>query len=490
MRILLLLLYVKHVYSMRSWGTWKVSDEKLKVVTTFGVQPFNNLEPELTRGFIYGNVTSATDENSDVALLIVPNTRFNSFQHSNYWQLSCSNLMENISEILYEPRCLKKGRRGDYMRWIPCPHGKYCVDEDRPVHVIDGSQFTFRVDEPYVPEYWHVILVACRLDENCSWVESERLEPVNYDISLMNGHPLYGNWLTNQFSFEEQNIFEIIFFGFMGFGILSIVQARSQTKSKYHMLNMRSRMLLWIINLEVTRLGIQLFNMSIYALHGSAFVFLNYVAELIRNLSICLLCLLLLLLSSGWSLRKTGSTVKGYYVFNIWLILSIAQLFVFTYDYVFLEESRNYFDFVDSQVLNIVLGLRLIQGVWFLTEMKRTLKIETNHERSIFLVHFGAAYMVWFTYYILLVLVSMAVSEFWRVKFVISVTTFANFVALACLVHIFWPTSSYRNFFNSDLMVHRTLSTGSSGADNDEYDMLIAAAMNSDEENTPHTPFH
>ncbi|CAD5221094.1 unnamed protein product [Bursaphelenchus xylophilus] len=490
MRLLFLLILVSAVHSRRSWGTWKVSDEKLKIITTFGVQPFNKIEPELTRGFLFGNATAKTDEKSDVALLVIPETRFHSFRHSDFWQFSCPALMENISGILFEPRCLRNGRRGDHMRWIPCPKGKYCIDEDKPSQVIKGSQFTFRIDEPYVPEYWHIILVACRLDENCSWVESERLEPIEYDITLTNGHPVYGNWLTNQFSFEEQNILEVIFLGFVCFGMLSIVQGRSQVKSKYHILHLRSRLLLWIINLEVLRLGIQLFNMSIYALHGSAFSILNYFAELIRNLSVCLLCLLLLLLSSGWSLRKTGVSIKGYYVFNVWLIFSFAHLLVFTYDYVFMEAGRNYFDFVDSKVLHVIVGLRLVQGIWFLVEMKRTLRIETSRDRSNFLVHFGAAYMVWFTYYILLVLVSMAVSEFWRIKFVISVTTFANFVALACLVHIFWPTSSYRKFFSSDLMVHRTLSNGSSGAENDEYDMLIAVAMNSDDEDTPHTPFH
>lgn len=40
------------------------------------------------------------------------------------------------------------------MRWIPCPKDKVCVDEERPDGVMSGHQFTFRIDEPYVPEYW------------------------------------------------------------------------------------------------------------------------------------------------------------------------------------------------------------------------------------------------------------------------------------------------------------------------------------------------
>lgn len=40
------------------------------------------------------------------------------------------------------------------MRWVPCPEGELCVDEENPAGPIPGHQFTFRLDEPYVPEYW------------------------------------------------------------------------------------------------------------------------------------------------------------------------------------------------------------------------------------------------------------------------------------------------------------------------------------------------
>lgn len=65
--------------------------------------------------------------------------------------------------------------------------------------------------------------------------------------------------------------------------------------------------------------------------------------------------------------------------------------------------------------------------------------------------------------------------------------TFANFVALACLVHILWPHSSYRKFFSSDMMVHRSLSNASSGQDVDEYDLLMGT-LHSDDEG-PDSPF-
>lgn len=112
--------------------------------------------------------------------------------------------------------------------------------------------------------------------------------------------------------------------------------------------------------------------------------------------------------------------------------------------------------------------------------------------------------MAWFfTYPILLVAVSLVISEFYRLKFVIgrsrttfffhayndtlATTLFAKFIAVSCLAHIFWPTCSYARFFNSDLMVHRTFSNNSSGGDSEEFDLLMENSMHLDEE--PDSPF-
>jgi hypothetical protein len=71
--------------------------------------------------------------------------------------------------------------------------------------------------------------------------------------------------------------------------------------------------------------------------------------------------------------------------------------------------------------------IRLIQGAWFLIEIKRTLSSEINNDRAVFLLHFGASFMVWFTYYILLLAVSLVISEFYRLKFVIGKVFKLNF---------------------------------------------------------------
>jgi hypothetical protein len=60
------------------------------------------------------------------------------------------------------------------------------------------------------------------------------------------------------------------------------------------------------------------------------------------------------------------------------------------------------------------------------------------------------------------------------------ITTFSDFIALSCMAHIFWPNGSYRHFFHSDLMMHRTVSNTS--GDSEEFDTLMMTSLNSDDE--------
>lgn len=48
------------------------------------------------------------------------------------------------------------------------------------------------------------MLLTCKLDDNCTWVNSERKDKIHYDITFTNGHPEYASFLTKQFSFEQQ----------------------------------------------------------------------------------------------------------------------------------------------------------------------------------------------------------------------------------------------------------------------------------------------
>lgn len=69
-----------------------------------------------------------------------------------------------------------------------------------------GSQLTFRIEEPSIPQYWYVVVVACYLEGSCGWKSSVDEIVVQYDLWLTNGSPLmrYLNPFGHQFSFEEQ----------------------------------------------------------------------------------------------------------------------------------------------------------------------------------------------------------------------------------------------------------------------------------------------
>jgi len=96
------------------------------------------------------------------------------------------------------------------------------------------------------------------------------------------------------------------------------------------------------------------------------------------------------------------------------------------------EEQRNYSDLFMLKTAKELIVIRLLQGAWFLFEIKKIVRTEANADRAVFMVHFGAAYMVWFSYYVLLLLVSLMVSEFYRIKLFFCVVTFANF--FGCLL--------------------------------------------------------
>ncbi|KAI6177199.1 hypothetical protein M3Y97_00881100 [Aphelenchoides bicaudatus] len=474
---------------LRAQGSWDLNENSMLVVTRFAIQPIDPLFPQFTRGFIFGNVTNAVKDRptGDLALFIVPQTRIHSFDHGDMWQLDCKALLKNISTVLYEPRCFKNGKRGDFMRWISCPVNGYCVDETIPEKVITGSQFTLRVDEPITSEFWYVVFVSCHLDNDCEWAETKRDDIINYNIELTNGHPLINvDTITKQFSFEEQNVFEIMSFAFTCFLILALVQWRASTKSRLRCSPLRSKLLSVAIGLEIAGLFVQIINMLRFIKTGVSIEAFSFFSEFLRSASECVLCLILLLLGNGWSMRKAGIRLSGSTVFYMWIVVSIFHMIFFSYGYLFIEEQRNYSDLFMLKTAREIVIIRLVQAAWFLVEIKKSLSAEVNVERALFILHFGASFMVWFTYYILLLGVSLVISEFYRLKFVIATTLFAKFIASAILCHIFWPTSSYSRFFNSDLMMHRTFSNTSSNGDSEEFNMLISENFQSDDDEPGH----
>ncbi|VDN32709.1 unnamed protein product [Gongylonema pulchrum] len=321
--------------ALRVVGTWKSDDRPVQILAKFGFQQVDPLDAEHTRGFVYGNVSSRSDSGARGVLVIVPRTHIAAFldesaqkQHSS----SCGALLQNMSLLAFDAKCFPKGK-GDVMRWIPCAQGKLCAEEDTPEKVIAGSQMTLRIEEPSVPQYWYVVLVACYLDDQCVWKPSVDEVIVQYDLWLTNGSPLmrYLNPFGHQFSFEEQNSAEMYILFLVLYLILAFCQWRSVTMCSQATTLPRHQLLNAVIALKVTEDDKD----------SQGILIARLVGETARLLSICLLCLLLVLLSCGWSF-STDSELSTYFpTLILWALLTVAHFVLFFMNFVSYLASFN-----------------------------------------------------------------------------------------------------------------------------------------------------
>uniref|UniRef100_A0AC35ET51 GPR180/TMEM145 transmembrane domain-containing protein n=1 Tax=Panagrolaimus sp. PS1159 TaxID=55785 RepID=A0AC35ET51_9BILA len=494
-------------------------DEPVHIISRFGIQQLNPLNAENTKGFIYGNVTYvgeniSVNENNRAALIIVPESQIKTILMESEYAASCGTMLKNFSQIAFEAKCLSGGRRSDMLRWAPCKKDGICEEEDKPKLIIPGYQFTFRIDEPIAPEYWYILLLSCTLNDKCNWTTSTRNYQIEYDIWLINGN----NAFSKQFSYEEQDIIHIYMFALLMYIALALGQLRATSLIRQNVLPRRQRLINTVIGLKIAGLILQATDTYIFAFFGKStvlFMFVGelcrvcaistdtyifaffgkstvlfmFVGELCRVCAICCLILLLLLLSRGWAIQQRSSIAYSNRVHYFWCLLTTIHIILFIYGFITPKAylKTNTFDFLSNRGLVI---LRLVQGLWFFIEIKRTIKREPDDERIVFLVHFGAAYMVWFVYLLGLGVIAAFISEIWRLKIVLeiwrlkivlAISTFANFVAIACLVHLFWPTGSNRKFFVHDGHYHHHLERTSSTELEDFEKALICDDTDDDE---------
>uniref|UniRef100_A0A915PIH6 SCP domain-containing protein n=1 Tax=Setaria digitata TaxID=48799 RepID=A0A915PIH6_9BILA len=384
--------------AVRIVGFWSSRNGRFSILAKFGFQQIDPLDTQHSSGFVYGNVSSRTVNEARGALLVVPAIFINGFLNEAAVKQSCDSLLQNISSLAFETNCLPKGK-GDVLRWIPCPIGKLCIEEDNPEKVVNGSQMTLRIEEPSTPQYWYLILVACYLDTHCLWKSSVEEVVVHYDLWLTNGSPFmrYLNPFSHQFSFEEQGV-----------------------------------------------------------------LFARFLGETARLMSTCLLCLLLILLSCGWSFGNNSD------------ILVQSKFFV--------DDVLHDIDLFKSWPGYTMIAVRLLQALWFLVQIRRLINEESDEQKAIFLAHFGAGFLVWFVYILGLGIIASFVSALWRFKMILVITTTANFAAVVCLVHLFWSTSSHRRFFLADIASHRRFNLANENEGDDFESLLISDSADVDTE--------
>ncbi|KJH43631.1 hypothetical protein DICVIV_10349 [Dictyocaulus viviparus] len=471
-------------------GVWNTATERVKFVTKFGFQQTNALDRENSRGFVFGNVTSKNDGNpiERFLLTLVPHSLIGSFRSNSQYTLSCGAIMKNISKLGFDSRCLTDGSRGDIFRSVPCSKDRLCREEDDPRVVVPGCQLTMQVEEPVTAEYWlvdfniilYLVLVNCKLDKYCNWTQSKSNVLVEYDIWLTNGRPgsFAANPLTWQFSFDEQNTLEIYVITLLVYIVLSAVMARGIQLTKRASPPARLKLLNFIITMKTAGVALQSLNVFVFAFDGQGLIFARVLGEVLRIISIEFLCLLLLLISQGWGLYSWGAEPSRSCIIS-WAILAVVNITLFFYNLMFVYDVLHDINVFTSWPGYGQLVIRMCLALWFLIEIRRLIIREQFEDRASFVAHIGAGFLVWFVYQPGLGVVASFISQLWRFKIILGITSFANYIAIACLVHLFWPTSSYRKFFHDELNHHRRMHRTESHEMHD-LEMLLFESENSD----------
>lgn len=77
--------------------------------------------------------------------------------------------------------------------------------------------------------------------------------------------------------------------------------------------------------------------------------------------------------------------------------------------------------------------------LWFLFELRNTMKYEHSSKKLDFLLHFGASSLVWFIYLPIVALVALQVSPLWRYKLILGITNSADCLGYCVMMGLLWP---------------------------------------------------
>ncbi|CAD6184990.1 unnamed protein product [Caenorhabditis auriculariae] len=472
-------------------GKWNPREERALIVTKFGFQQTKIGDEKNTRGFLYGHVTTQAPYNysSPVLLVLASKKSIAYFRSDSEYGMSCGSMLKNISKEGFESKCFSNGT-SDVFRWVPCPQGHLCKDEDNASNVIPGYQMTLQVQESYSPEYWYVILLACKLNENCAWESSNPDLTIEYDLWLTNGRPnsKEASFFTFNFSFDEQNTVQILLITVIMYAFLAMLLSRVRAKTRHHALPPRTRLLSYIVTAKMVGSALQCINVLVYAYDGQGVFLARVAGEIIRVGCVEMMCLLLLMLARGWDITQSTEALNTNCL-ALWGFLALLDLFFFCCNFIFVYDTLHDVDVFSAWPGHGMIAIRIFYAMWFLIEIRRLIDREQNEEKAVFLANFGAGFLVWFISLPMIGIVVSLVSQQWRFSLILALTSLANFSALACLVHQFWPTSSYRKFYADYMSAHRRLSRTESH-EMTEYELMLFYEESESENDYPDADSH
>uniref|UniRef100_A0A0N5A3C2 GpcrRhopsn4 domain-containing protein n=1 Tax=Parastrongyloides trichosuri TaxID=131310 RepID=A0A0N5A3C2_PARTI len=465
-RLLYLLIIVSfntlYVNCIRVTGEWIPKNEPLKFITKFGFQQLNPLDVPNSMGFVYGNITTKEtlqQLNGHYLLAIIPETKINGFLRKEIKRdnLFCGELLKDLTKIAFDSRCFNNGSRGDIFRWIPCPINKLCVDEDDPGKVLPNYQMTFRIQEPVTPEYWYVVGVSCYLDEKCEWKEFKKdSATLEYDIWLTNGNPTlkWNNLFRLQLSFDKQRLEDIYFIALFLYIILFVIH-RQSSKSRDRLIktSIYYKIIHYSITFHLISFFLSTLNICSVAWSGKGIDIANFLSKIFQIIGISYVSLFMIKFSQEWRLHMSKPKGLSRLTRKIWLALTGVSIFLYIIKYFFfmtnIHTPGEFETYPDCGLMLI----RCIYTVWFLYEIRCYIDSVSDLNQASFLAHFGASALVWFIYLPVFGIFTRFISEFWRAKIIVGITTFADTMAVGCLVNFLFQRDSSERILQATLPI-------------------------------------
>lgn len=123
-----------------------------KFIIKFGFQKTDRHSQRDSFGYIYGNITSKDTFPVPLTLAVLDKFSFADFYGNRSVDKNkvCQQMFEKINKTAFDLKCNRQGT-GDFLRKIPCGYGKLCSDEDSPLNVVPGNQFTYVISDLVQP---------------------------------------------------------------------------------------------------------------------------------------------------------------------------------------------------------------------------------------------------------------------------------------------------------------------------------------------------
>lgn len=429
-------------------GKWRTSGF-FKFLSKFGLQKTDLHYEKETVGYIFGNVTTTSNSSNYITLAVLNRAYFLEYYENRSLldkEKACARMFNRISSVAFHPSCFKDGY--DFLRKVPCPRGGQCEDEDTPQNIVKRSQFTYHIRDLSEPRFWYVSLVSCyRNTTTCQWHHMAHDIEIEYDIWLVNGNPNSSNYnpLVYQFSFDRQNTVELYLVFFLVYFVLVPLQIFAVMRQQHPVTRLFTASLI----LEFLGLLFNLIDVMKFMLDGEGYPKLAVVGDILDILSRTTFMLLLLLLAKGWAVTRQEFTWKPL-LFSVWFMYGVVHILLYVWNKTEVDIIED-IDEYQTWPGWLILFLRCLIIVWFLLELRATMRYEHNDSKLNFFLHFGASALVWYIYLPIVALIALQIPAFWRYKLLLGITYSADCLAYCVMTHLLWPTRSEQYF----LLAHR-----------------------------------